>query len=197
MPFKHKRTLPRKRRRGLRRHWRKHQQRATVPTPPNLPFIAEYHYDYDQLGLAPWTVHGRPPVAFRRLWAERLLADLRQWREQLTPLYPDLYLAIYLYNVRFGKSEVVAATGKRKAYYEQSLGDAQPIPLPTEYQSLPGVAELTWTAHAEVDVFSPEEFAELGRWGTRHRHWRATTTEDDDCIVVQTGDVWVGRVRTT
>jgi hypothetical protein len=196
MPYKHKRTMPRKRLRGLRRHWRNHQQWATILTPPNLPYIAVYHCDYGQLGLAPWTVYGRPPVAFRRLWAMRLLADLRQWHAQLTPLYPGLHLAIYLYDNHFGLSEVAAAIGRQKSYYEGRFQEAHPIPLPTEYQSLPGVSELAWTAHAEMDVFSLDDFAELGAWGTRRRHWLATTTDGDDCIVVQRGWIWVGRVAT-
>jgi len=188
--------MHRKRLRGLRRHWRNHQQRATVSGALNLSFIADYHYDYSQLGLAPWTVYGRPPVAFRRLWATRLLSDLRQWQEQLTPLYPGLYLAIYLYDNHFGLSEIAAAIGRQKSYYESRFQGAYPIPLPIEYQSLPGVSELIWTAHAEVDVFSPDEFAELGAWGTHHRHWSATTTDGDDCIVVQRGWIWVGRAAT-
>ena len=160
-------------------------------------FIAKYHYDYQHLGLAPWTVYGRPPVAFRRLWASWLLADLQQWREQLTPLYPDLYLAIWLHDVRFGLSMVAAAIERMKTSYEQRLPEAQPVPLPIEYQGLPDVGNLSRTAHAEVDAFTPDEFAELDKWGSRRNHWLATTTAGDDCIVVQVGWVWVGRVPTT
>ncbi|MDJ0365401.1 hypothetical protein QMK33_09565 [Hymenobacter sp. H14-R3] len=189
--------MSKKRVRGLRRHWRRHQQRATVPTAPDLAYLAEYNYDYDQLGLAPWTVHGRPPLAFRRLWATRLLTDLQQWREQLVPLYPDLYLAIWLYDIRFGLSQVVTAIEERRLYYAHCFKEAQPIPLPIEYQDLPGVADLTWTAHAEVDVFTPDEFAELGKWDSRRNHWRAKFTDGNDCLVVQVGWVWVGRVPTT
>lgn len=186
--------MSKKRVRGLRRHWRKHQQRAAVSTPPNLSFITKYHYEYSQLGLAPWTVHGRPPLAFRRLWATRLVADLRQWQTQLTPLYPSLYLAIWLYDVHFGKSEAVAAIKEHRTRYEYFFGEAHPIPLPIEYQGLSGVAELNWTAHEEVEVFSPEEFAELGKWGARRRHWPALTTDGAACIVVQVGWVWVGQL---
>jgi hypothetical protein len=189
--------MDKKRVRGLRRYWRRHQQRAMVPTAPSLAHIARYKYDYDHLGLAPWTVHGRPPAAFRRLWATRLLTDLQQWREQLTPLYPTLYLAIWLYDMRFGKSQVVMAIEERQPYYEHFFGEAQPIPLPSEYEDLPGVADLTWSAHEEVDVFSPEEFAELGKWGARKRHWLAMTTDGEACVVMQTGWVWVGRVPAT
>jgi len=189
--------MSKKRVRGLHRHWRQHQQRATVPTPPDLASLATYKYDYDQLGLSPWTVHGRPPLAFRRLWATRLLLDLQQWHEQLTPLYPDLYLAIWLYDIRFGLSQVVAAIAERKLRYEHLFKEAQPVALPAEYQELPGVSDLIWTAHAEVDVFTPDEFAELGKWGLRRNHWLAKTTDGDDCMVVQVGWVWVGRPKTT
>jgi hypothetical protein len=179
--------MSKKRVRGLRRHWRRHQQWATIPTPPDLAGLATYKYAYAHLGLAPWTVHGQPPLAFRRLWATQLLTDLWQWREQLAPLYPDLYLAIWLYDSRFGKSQVVTAIEERKLRYEHLFKEAQPVALPAEYQSLPGAADLVWTAHAEVDVFMPDEFAELGKWGARRHHWLATTTDGDDCIVVQVG----------
>jgi hypothetical protein len=189
--------MSKKRVRGLRRHWRQHQQRATVATAPDLKYLAAYKYDYDQLGLAPWTVYGRPPVSFRRLWATRLLTDLQQWRTQLTPLYPDLYLAIWLYDVRFGLSQVVTAIERMQTVYERRFSQAQPIPLPSEYHGLPGVSDLSWSAHAEVDVFTPDEFDELGKWGSHRNHWQARTTDGDDCIVVQVGWVWVGRVPTT
>lgn len=187
----------RKRVRGLRRHWRQHQRRASAPTAPDLAHLTTYKYDYDHLGLAPWTVYGRPPAAFRRLWASRLLTDLQQWRAQLMPRYPDLYLAIWLYDIRFGLSQVVTAIEQMKTVYEQRLPVAQPISLPVEYHGLPGVSDLSWTAHAEVDVFMPDEFAELGKWGSRRNHWVAKTTDGDDCVVVQSGWVWVGRVPTT
>ncbi len=190
--------MSKKRVRGLRRHWRRHQQWATKLTLPNLAWLAGHESDRDQLGLAPWNVHERPPLAFRRLWARRLLTDLQQWRAQLVPLYPDVYLAIYLYDSRFGLSQVIAAIGTRKPRYERRrFGPEQDIPLPSEYRDLPGVADLIWTAHAEVDVFMPDEFAAFGRWGKRKPHWLASTTDGDDCVVVQTGWVWVGRVPTT
>jgi hypothetical protein len=74
MPYKHKRTLPRKRIRGLRRLWRKHQQWAT-PQALSLDLMESVHINTEQLGIAPWTVHGKPPLAIRQLWANRLLAD--------------------------------------------------------------------------------------------------------------------------
>lgn len=113
------------------------------------------------------------------------------------PLYPDMYLAIWLYDIRFGKSQIVTAIEERILRYEHSFKKAQPVPLPIEYQALPGMADLIWTAHAEVDVFTPDEFAELGKWGSRRNHWQAKFTNDGDCIVVQVGWVWVGRVPTT
>ncbi|MFD1467272.1 hypothetical protein ACFQ48_03470 [Hymenobacter caeli] len=124
------------------------------------------------------------------------MTDLQQWREQLTPLYPDLYLAIWLHDIRFGLSKVTAAIERLKTVYEQRLPEAQPVPLPIEYQSLPGVADLIWTAHAEIDVLSPKEFAESGKWGSRRRHWSAVDDDGEECIVVQIGWIWVGRVPT-
>jgi hypothetical protein len=93
MPCKHKRTLPRKRIRGLRRLWRKHQQWAT-PQALSLDLMESVHSNTEQLGIAPWTVHGKPPLAIRQLWANRLLADFFDWQQQLTAFISKL-LAIH------------------------------------------------------------------------------------------------------
>ncbi|MBJ6145420.1 hypothetical protein [Hymenobacter sp. BT559] len=197
MPYKPKRTLPRKRRRGLRRHWRNHQQWAAAPQALSLRLMESVHSNTEQLGLAPWTVHGKPPRAIRQLWASRLLADFFDWQRQLTALYSDFWLSIRLYDHRFGLAQLDAATHEQQAYFERRFsGKGVDVPLPPEYQSLPGAAQLRWTCYPEVDVLEPAEFAEHVAWYKRKPHWTDQDATGKDCVLVQTGYVWVGRAAT-
>ena len=183
--------------RGLRRHARTHRQRAAVPVVLSLSLLASAHAQCEQLGLAPWTVYGKPPRAIRQLWARRLLADFFEWQRQLTPLYPDFYLSIRLFDPRFGLSQLDAAIQEQQAYFERRFGyEGEDVPLPPEYQALPGADKLQWTAYPEVDVYGLDEFAEYYGWYKRKPHWQEQTTDGEDCVVVQTGYVWVGRAAT-
>jgi hypothetical protein len=194
---KHKRTLNRKRIRGLRRLFRQHQRWAAVPEELSLSLFERAHSQREQLGIAPWTVHGKPPLAIRQLWANRLLTDFFEWQRQLTPVYLKFYLSIRLYDPRFGLSQLDAATHEQQAYFERRFGDeGEDVPLPFEYQSLPGAAQLRWTCYAEVDVYGVDEFAEYYAWYKRKPYWSAQNSNGEDCVVVQTGYVWVGRVAT-
>lgn len=199
MNYKHKRTLPRKRIRGLRRLFRQHQRWAAVPQEFSLSLLKKYYSNTEQLGIAPWTVHGKPPRAIRQLWANRLLTDFFEWQQQLTALYPEFWLSIRLYDPRFGLSELDAAIQEEKAYYERRYRneyEEKNRPLPPEFLSIPGAAQLRWACHAVVDVFDPEEFAEHYAWYKRKPHWAAKDTNGGECVVVQTGYVWVGRAPT-
>lgn len=180
--------------RGLRRHARNHRQWAAVPQKLSLGLMESSHINTEQLGIAPWTVHGKPPRTIRQLWASRLLADFFEWQRQLTPLYSDFWLSIRLYDPRFGLAQLDAATHEQQAYFERRFsGEGADVPLPPEYQSLPGADKLHWTAYAEADAFDFEEFAELGTWASRKPHWEAESN-DGPCMVVQTGWFWVGRL---
>ena len=192
--MKHKRILPRKRIRGLRRLFRQHQRRAAVPEALSLRLLESIHINTEQLGIAPWTVHGKPPCAIRQLWASRLLADFFEWQRQLAPLYPSFYLAIRLFDPRFGLSQLDVAIHEQQTYFERRFRhEGESVPLPLEYQSIPGADKLHWTAYAEVDVFDFEEFAELGAWGSRKPHWEAESNYGPG-MVVQTGWFWVGQL---
>lgn len=188
-----------KRIRGLRRHWRDHQGRAAIAERLSLPSIEKYQYTSAQLGLSPWSVHGKPPLAFRKLWVSRLVADFHQWHQELSFSHPDAYLAVWLYEPRFGKSQVSAATNRMKIRYEEIFDEADAeadMPLPIEYQSLPGVAALRWTCHAELESFWPDEFVECGAWASSKPHWEYQTPDGETYVAVQVGWVWVGKAET-
>lgn len=188
--------MKKKRVRGLRRHARKHWQWAAVPQALDLAGLAQHHSDYEQLGLNPWTVYGKPPLAIRKLWASRLLNDVQQWHSQLASLYSEFYLAIWLYEPRFGLSQLVVKTKNQDIErYKAMFGEASAVALPIEYQLLPGAEKLQWTAYPEIDFYDTEEFTEMGRWAARKPHWKVNTIQGP-YIAVQSGWVWVGQFAT-
>lgn len=189
-----RRNMDKKRVRGLKRHLRNHQQWVKAQEPFNEEFIRKYHYDYAHLGLSPWRVNGKPPVAIRKLWVSRLVADYKEWHRQMVTRYTNFYLAVCVFDPTFGESEVVVAVENMMEHYAERHGDVLDLPLPPEYQSLPGIHDLQWTAKQYLTVYSPEEFTEMGRWGRNKPHWPAVNSNDKPLIIVQLGVVWIGQV---
>ena len=151
------------------------------------------HCDYQKLGLSPWYTSDKPPVAIRKLWVSRLVADFQEWHEQLATQHDGFYLAVWIFEPGFGESQLVAATGAKQAYYEGVFDKTLPIPLPREYHLLPGVDELRWAARAEIIPYRPDDFAALGAWGAKKPNWPVLSEAGEPLVAVQTGVVWVGR----
>ena len=186
--------MDKKRIRGLKRHLRNHQQRATVQEPFNEERISKLHYDYAHLGLSPWRVNGKPPVAIRKLWVSRLLADYKEWHKQMVARYDEFYLAVWIFDPTFGESEVVVAIEEKVDGYAGRHGDVLDLPLPPEYQALLGIHDLQWTAKEYLTTDYPEYFAELGAWGKRKPHWPGVDSNGEPIIIMQLGVVWVGQI---
>ena len=188
--------------RGIRRHFRAHQQRAAQPVELNISRITTYRIDYQRLGVHPWYDHQKPPVRFRQLWLARLVADFYCWQTQLRQRYSSFYLAVWLHEPRFGQSELVAAVADRQRHYETLFGDDQafrtvpPRALPPEYSAIPGVSGLHWTAYADIEALLPEEFAERGAWALNRPHWECKTLEGEPYFAIQIGWIWVGQCLT-
>ncbi|MGI4875645.1 MAG: hypothetical protein ACRYFX_31195 [Janthinobacterium lividum] len=122
------------------------------------------------------------------------MSDFQQWQAQLTEHCPDAYLAIYLYDPRFGKSMLFATNDDKRIYYKHR--SAEDVPLPLEYQTLPGANELCWTAHKELDIITPEDFAQFRSWYSKKPHWKTKDSNGEAIFIVQTGWVWVGQSPT-
>jgi hypothetical protein len=186
--------MDKKRVRGLKRHLCSHQQRAAVPEPFDESRMHKLHYDYASLGLSPWRVNGKPPVAVRKLWVSRLVADYQEWHRQMVSQYDAFYLAVWIFEPTFGESQLVAAVEERMSGYAERHEDVLELPLPAEYQSLPGVNDLRWTAYEYLMPHWPDDFAAIGKWATRKAHWSGKDSNGDPLVVVQLGVVWVGRL---
>jgi len=186
----------RKKIRGFSRFLRDHQHRASLPEWFDPDYFAEAHRDTHKLGLYPWAVNQKPPQAIRQLWVARLVADFHAWHQKLAAQYADFYLAVWVYEPEFGRSQLVAGIKERQTWYEGIFGEDLEKPLPVEYQSLPGIAELRWTARPEFMTYWPDEFAELGNWVATKPHWEVEGDDGQPFFAVQIGCVWVGRAAT-
>jgi hypothetical protein len=187
----------RKRLRGFNRFWRDHQHRASIPELFDIAYFAESHRDYHKLGLYPWAVNEKPPLAVRKLWVTRLVADFHNWQRELAAHYAAYYLAVWLYEPDFGRSQLVAGIEQQKGWYEAIVDEPGDLPFPAAYQSLPGVADLQWTAQRETTVIWPEDLSSTDSWALKKPHWEAVTAAGQPVIVVQIGWIWVGRAATT
>lgn len=192
-----RRKRNRKRLRGFSRFWRDHQYRANLPEPFDIAYFARAQRDYHKLGLYPWAVNEKPPLAIRKLWVTRLVADFHNWQQELAAHYTDYYLAVWLYEPDFGRSQLVAGIEKQKFWYERIVDEPGDLPFPTDYQTLPGVADLQWSAHRETVAIWPEDLNGEDSWALKKPHWEAMTEADEPIILVQIGWIWVGRVPTT
>lgn len=155
--------------------------------------LEQHHYEYVKLGLAPWAVSEKPPLAIRKLWLGKLLTDFGQWRAQLQQRHSDFYLAIWLFEPAFGESQLVAAIEERRVRYQQLFGEDANKPLPAEYEAVPGIAELQWTAKKNIITYSPDDFAALGARVASKPHWPIALPGGEPGIAVQVGLVWVGQ----
>ena len=192
-----KRIFPLKRRRkrirGFRRFLLEHQQRAAVPAVFDIDFLRQTHRDSEKLGLAPWAVNEKPPLLIRQLWVEKLVADFQNFHQQLAAHYADFYLALWLYEPEFGRSQLVAGVEEKQAWYEGLWDETLDVPLPDYYQTIPGVAALHWTARPEVVSYWADEFAELPARIRQKPHQAFVTPAGEDFFEVQIGWVWVGQ----
>ncbi len=184
----------RKKIRGFPRFLRDHQRRASIPEWFDLSYFAEAHRDTHKLGLYPWAVNEKPPQVIRQLWVARLVADFHAWHRELAAHYPDFYLAVWLYEPEFGRSQLVASIKDKQARDEYFFDYILRKPLPAEYQSVPGVAALKWTASPEVVAYWPDEFAEVSSWAIYKPHWKTETADGETLFIVQIGIVWVGEM---
>ena len=186
--------MDKKRIRGLKRHLRNHKQWSAIAKAFNEVFLQKYHYDYAHLGLSPWRVNGKPPVAIRKLWVSRLVVDYKEWHQQMVARYEDFYLAVWILDPTFGESEVVVAIEEKTDRYAGRFGEVVDLPLPPEYRSLPGINDLRWIAKEYVTVYSLEDFIEMGKWASRKPHWPVEGSDGEPLVLVQLGVVWVGQV---
>ena len=185
----------RKKIRGFSRHLRAHQLRAAASVAPiHFASLAERHYDYEMLGLAPWHVNKRPPYPIRRLWVAHLVAGFFSWQRSLQDYPEDYFLAVRIKEPDFADSRLTISIKGWKSRYEHGYNEPENVlPFPQEYRSIPEVNHLQWTTHRVMYRCTMEDFQDDRAMGMKFRHYWPFTDEDGAAMVmVQSGWEWVG-----
>ncbi len=163
-------------------------------------------YDYVRPALDPWDrlVPRNPPAWLRRRMLGVLLDLHAEWHRHLTARGEPFYLAVWLFEPRFYRSQLVAAVGDRIGYYETLFPDAPGAPAepPATYRAPgDGLDRLAWTPGLDADyVFRSSLGADPAgaRWLARRRHrvvGEEALGDGDRMYVMRLGSVWVGRER--
>ncbi|GGG61525.1 hypothetical protein GCM10011378_41940 [Hymenobacter glacieicola] len=165
----------------------------------DLTWLARYQQTYHKVIADPWACCQEVPhqPEFRALWLERFLHTIHQWHSQLKRRYSNFYLAIWLHEPTaegFCHSRLMVAVAERSRYYESLFSDAQEMPLPLEYLTVPGIETLTWRAYPREALFTPDEYAQAASWVSNKPHTRGVSKQGKSCIRVQFGWEWVGQI---
>jgi hypothetical protein len=188
--------MSRKKIRGFKRHLEAHQRRSTAPIAPiHFAALAERHYEYEWLGLAPWRVNEKPPYPIRRLWVAHLVAGFFSWQRSLQDYPHDYFLAVRIKEPDFADSRLTVGIEEWKTRYEQGCSEPEDVlPLPQEYRDIPGVNDLHWSTHRITYQCSLEDFQYDRETGMKFPHYWPYEDEDGNAMVlVQVGWEWVGR----
>ena len=155
---------------------------------------------YVKLWLDPWSrlAPRDPPVWFRRRVLAAFLDVLHAWHRALEAAGEPYYLRLWLFDPRFHRTQVVAATGGRIAWYETMFAPAAgapPLPPPHYRDPAYDLAALEWEPCLDTDVLLADDAAdmrELGRLVLRAS--RLEQTSDGQALLLfDRGRVWLGR----
>ncbi len=138
--------------RGKRRHLRRAERWQQEVWPLALNSRS---YTYRKIWLRPWSdlYFTQPlPTGIRRALLRGLLQTYSEWLQQLQAQPKPFYLAVWLFDQPlFRYSQVVAATEERIAYYETIFEVNASQTIPSDYQQLPELAQLTWQTCRDPD----------------------------------------------
>lgn len=196
--------------RGLRRHFRRFQRLQQQLSEVEFDTLQQREFFQIFPLLDPWgwgyyDKLARPPAGFRREVLRGLLAVHAQWQRELAA-YPEPYqLALELFEQSFPDSRVIVRI--RGCIWTDAERAATPVPgnppLPAEYQSVPGIEQLCWTACYQEQETSAEDYpddaegraalqAMLRRFGYRE----AVDAAGRPVYYLRISRVWVGTAPT-
>lgn len=154
---------------------------------------------YVKIWLDPWSrlVPRNPPHWFRRRILAAFIDVLDAWRERLEAAGEPYYLALWLFDPDFHRSQVVAAAGESIEYY-RTLFDPADVPAtgpPAEYRDAAyDLASLHWRAGQVIDVQLASDYADdfqalakLVPTADRIKEF-----EGDTLLIFHRGIVWLG-----
>lgn len=155
---------------------------------------------YVKIWLDPWSrlEPRNPPYWYRRRILAALIDILGAWREQLERMGEPYYLALWLFDPDFHRSQVVAAAGESIEYYRTLFEPAEGAPAqpPAEYRDAAyDLDGLRWQAgqviDAELASSYDDDFQALARLvPTADRIQQ--TADGDTLLIFHRGLVWLG-----
>jgi hypothetical protein len=148
----------------------------------------------------------------RTIILESLFNTFNIWRQELVKLHIPFYLAVWIYEPRLPKSEVVCAIDNKIDYYRTKVFDQAP-----NQNNYPGYElfepyreNLSWSKKIDYDYleewevnFPKEQYENLEEWEKDQKRYKSIMADPDKiiegekgktfCTII--GKVWVGENR--
>lgn len=190
----------RKKVRGWKRRLRELERFRLAHLALDVDALRQSEVVYVKLWLDPWSrlVPRDPPVWFRRRVLAAFLDILRSWHGALEATGEPFYLRLWLFDPRFDRTQVVAATGDRIRWYEGSFEPEPGAPrLPPPHLGDPAydLTAVEWEPCLDTDVLLPDDTVDMGELGRLVlRASRLEQTSDGQALLLfDRGLVWLGK----
>lgn len=207
--------------RGQSRRWKEIAEWTDQNKELDIDRLRAYHRDYVKMWVSPWhdisllsSTFPEPSGRSRQLMLEGLVTIYNSWKNTLEKLNEPYYLKIWLYNPRFGRSQVVCTVGDFLKFYDITFplceGEKR-FPLEQYGPVANHFAKMNWQcridedsvkddSHMDPDQFiSMEEYQLNQRWMNRIRKkaYRTSVINGDEGEKYEyyhllRGKVWVG-----
>jgi len=168
-----------------------------------------FHYEIEEWYGAEFGVKGE----LRKTIIETLLKIFFEWKTELDKLNKEYYLAIWLYNPRMLKSEVVCAINEKIPYYEKEAFLASKKKNKFELNQFGKLSteleKFTWRRKVDMDSFyeweinTPKEDYEFEKEYYKDQRFykklvqdkfHVAETDNGKIYFKPKGDVWIGEL---
>ena len=169
-----------------------------------------YNYAIEEWYGPEFKIKGR----LRKIIIQTLLETYFEWKKELDKLNKDYYLAIWLYNPRMLKSEVVCAIDEKISYYENecfltsekksNFGFNQFGELSTELQKLTWEKKIDMDSFHEWEINWPKEQYEIEKEYYKDQRFykkliqekfHVVEKENEKIYFHPKGDIWIGKPK--
>lgn len=183
----------------------------------DLEYLEEVKRNYCKIWVSPFaniSVIGSeipsPKGKNRALILEGLLAIFNNWEKQIKTLNKPYYLAIWLYEPRMEKSQVVCAIDEMLGFYDNTFfkpKEERKLPTQNYGKFEMQLNKLDWKYALDEDTFfqsdidleqemysTEEDYIDTQKWYRRKikEGARQDSLEQDTLYAVRKGTVWIG-----
>ncbi|WP_081212451.1 hypothetical protein [Salegentibacter sediminis] len=179
----------------------------------DLDFLKEkkyYNYEIEEWYGEQFKINGE----LRKLIIRTLLNTYFEWKKELDKLGKDYYLAIWLYNPRMLKSEIVCAIEEKINYYENenfipSKGDNY-LDLNQFGKFSSDLKKFNWEGKIDFDSYeeweinwSKEQYPDKKEYYKNQRFYKKLIQEEfhvvernnEKTYFYPKGDIWIGKLK--